>query len=225
MAPQRGLKTFYIGLGIVAIVGIGALLWARNSGGVALTLEQVDPVSLTGSGFEGYVLGHDSAPVTFVEYADFQCPACAQFAVLTGPDVKRRLVETGRIRWVFRDFPLPAHRNAVPAHHAAACASDQDRFWEMHDMLFFRHGEWALEGRPERRFVEYARAIGLDMPAYEACMNEGTHLGRIQAMRQEGIDQGVSSTPTFVIGDQRVSGAMLYDRIEELVRQAAARVP
>lgn len=221
---QRGLKGFYVGLAAVAVVGVGLLLWARGSGGTALTLETVAPVSLGGSGFQGYVLGSDTAPVTIIEYADFQCPACAQFAVLTGPDVKRRLVETGRARWIFRDFPLTnIHPNAVPAHHAAACASDQNRFWEMHDMLFFRHGDWANESRPQRKFTTYAEALGLDMAAYDACMDEGRHLSRIAATRQQGIDQGVSSTPTFIIGSQRASGNMLFDQVEALVEQAAAR--
>lgn len=221
--PQQRMKGFYLGLGAIALVGVGALLWARSSGGgTSLSLETVEPIALTGTGFEGYVLGRDSAPVTIVEYADFQCPACARFALLTGPDVKRRLVEPGRVRWVFRDFPLNIHPNAVPAHHAAACASDQGRFWEMHDMLFSRHSDWVQESRPERRFVEYARGLGLDMPVYEACMNEGRHLARIRALQQQGIEQGVTSTPTFIIGNQRVSDALLYDELVRLVDQAAA---
>lgn len=223
MAQQRGLKGFYIGLGAVAVVGVGLLLWAQNSGGAALTLETVQPVPVMGSGFQGYVLGSDSAPVTIIEYADFQCPACAQFAVLTGPDVKRRLVQAGRVRWIFRDFPLTnIHPNAVAAHHAAACAADQARFWEMHDMLFFRHGDWATESRPQRKFAEYARALGLDMAAYDACMADGRHLGRIAAMRQLGIEQGVGSTPTFIIGNRRTAGMLLYDQLEEIVSQVAS---
>ena len=220
---QRGLKGFYIGLGAIALVGVGALLWTRSSGGAPLTLDAVEPIALTGSGFEGYVLGSDTAPVTIIEYADFECGACAQFALLTAPDLKRRLVEAGRVRWIFRDFPLTSiHPNAVPAHHAAACAADQGRFWEMHDMLFFRHGQWVREARPERQFSAYARAIGLEMAAYDECMRDGRHLARIRAIQQEGVEQGVSSTPTFFIGNQRVSDALLYDELVPLVDRAAA---
>jgi protein-disulfide isomerase len=159
--------------------------------------------------------------VTVVEYADFECPACAQFAVLVGPDVRERLVATGRIRWIFRDFPLPIHRNSMPAHHAAACAGEQGRFFEMHDQLFFNHGRWVPERRPERRFREFAGAIGLDLRRYDECMDAGRYLARLERSRADGAAQGVSATPTFDIGNRRVPGFLLYDDFKKYVDQAA----
>jgi protein-disulfide isomerase len=182
-------------------------------------------VSAAGA-FEGYVLGHDSAPVTIIEYADFECGACAQFAVLTGPDVKQRLVQTGRVRWVFRDFPLDGHPNSMPAHLAAACAGEQGRFWEMHDQLYFNHRRWVLEARPQRRIRELAEAIpGIDRRRFAECQESAQYQSRVLATRQIGLERRVSSTPTFEINNLRVTGALGYDSLRALVDKAAARTP
>jgi protein-disulfide isomerase len=167
-------------------------------------------------------MGSDSAPVTVVEYADFECPACAQFAVLTAPDITQRLVATGQVRWVFRDLPLDGHRNSLPAHHAGQCAAEQGRFFEMHDQLYFNHGRWVTEGRPERRFREFARAIGLDLGRYDDCMSSDRYMARLQQARLDAAAAGVSSTPTFDIGGQRISGALLYDDFKRYVDRALA---
>lgn len=219
MAGQQQLKTFYIALGVIAVAGVGLIFAARSRGP-----EQAQPVPVSvGASFEGHVLGSDSAPVTIVEYADFECPACAQFAVLTGPDVKERLVATGQVRWIFRDFPLEGHRNSPAAHHAAQCAGEQGRFWEMHDQLFFNHGRWVPERRPERLFRDYARAIGVNLDQYDACMDEGRYRARLQQSKTEAAALGVSSTPTFDINGRRYSGAFLYDDLKAIVDSAAAR--
>jgi protein-disulfide isomerase len=216
MAGQ--MKLFYSGLAAIAVVGVGMIWLARSRGAEP----QAVPAAV-GAAFEGHVMGSDSAPVTVVEYADFECPACAQFAVLTAPDIKQRLVATGQVRWVFRDFPIEGHPNTLPAHHAAQCAGEQGRFFEMHDQLYFNHGRWVTERRPERRFREFAQAIGLALGRYDECMSSGRYMARLQQSRLDALAAGVSSTPTFDIGGQRISGALLYDDFKRLVDQAAAR--
>jgi protein-disulfide isomerase len=216
MAAQR-LTGFYVGLAAIAVIGAGALWFARRSGQGSgpVVLDSV-PAVAAGT-FQGYVQGSDSAPVTIIEYADFECPACMQFAVLTGPDIKRRLVETGRVRWIFRDFPIEGHRNSMPAHLAAACADEQGRFWEMHDQLFFSHRRWVLEPRPERRIRELALAIGLDEERFNECVSGARYRDRILATRQAGVERGVSSTPTFDVNHLRVTGAIGFDSLRVLV--------
>ena len=140
MAQSVNLKPFYVALGVIAVAGGAWIVTA--SGGTTVTI----PEMATGSAFPGYSLGSDSAKVEIIEYADFECPACAMFTILTSPDVKTRLVNTGRVRWTFRDFPLPMHPKAPVAHLAAACAGDQSQFWAMHDQLFYNRGAW-VEGR------------------------------------------------------------------------------
>jgi protein-disulfide isomerase len=169
------------------------------------------------------VLGSDSAPVTIVEYADFECPACGKFAVLNEPDVRARLVNTGRVRWIFRDFPLDGHANSLPAHLAAACAGEQGKFFEMHDQLYFNQGRWALVKRPQKEFRAYARAIGLDLDRYDQCVDAGRYLGRLTAMREDALRRGINSTPTFDIGSLRLLGYLDYDSLTAIVDRVAGR--
>jgi protein-disulfide isomerase len=220
MAGQQ-LKRFYLVLAAVAVAGIIALVMAR---GKRSGSESIAGVVADSTVFPGHVLGSDSAPVTIVEYADFECPACGKFAVLNEPDVRARLVSAGRVRWVFRDFPLQNHLNSMPAHLAAACAGDQGKFFEMHDQLYFNQGRWALEKRPQREFRAYARAIGLDLGAYDECVDAERYLGRLTAMREDALRRGISSTPTFEIGSRRMTGYLDYDSLAAIVdRMAGSR--
>jgi protein-disulfide isomerase len=218
MAGQ--LKPFYIGLALVAVAGAALIYMARRSGSET-TAAQTAPGPVDLGDYEGHVMGSDSAPVTIIEYADFECPACAQFAVLTGPDVKQRLVATGQVRWIFRDFPLDGHRNTMAAHHAAQCAGEQGRFWEMHDQIFFNHGRWVPERRPEGALRDLAAAARVDLRSYDDCMSSGRYMTRLEQLRADAAARGVSSTPTFDIGGRRVSGALLYDDLKKLVESAA----
>jgi protein-disulfide isomerase len=217
MAGQ--MKLFYGGLMAIAVVGVGMIFFARTQGGARGAPQDV-PVN-PGAAFEGHVMGSDSAPLTVVEYADFVCPACAQFAVLTAPDIKQRLVATGQVRWVFRDFPLDHNPNSMPAHHAAQCAGEQGRFFEMHDQLYFNHGRWVTERRPQGRFRDFARTIGLDVGRFDDCMASGRYVARLEQAKQDAAAAGVNATPTFDIGGQRVSGALLYDDFKRYVDRAA----
>ena len=216
------MKAFYAVLGVIAVIG-GGVIWWTTTGGGSETQFIEQPVPLNTAGFPGYVIGSDSAPVEIVEYADFQCPACGHFAVLSGPDVKQRLVQTGLVRWRFRDFPLEIHDKALVAHHAAACANEQGRFWEMHDQLFFKQREWSESSRPQRLFRDYAAGIGADPDQFEQCMDEQRYLARIQATRNEVMALGVGSTPSFDIGQFRVTGSIPYDSVKVLVDIAAGK--
>lgn len=221
MAERMNLKPFYYVLGAIAVVGLGAIM-VIGTGGRSGPRELDAPIPMSAGAFDGYSLGRDAAPVTIVEYADFECPACAQFAILTAPDVKARLVQTGRVRWVFRDFPLPGHDKAPLAHHAAACAAEQGRFWEMHDQLYFNQGAWVRDRRPERLMERMAEALGLAMDQYRACMDADRYTARIRATREAGLQMGVNSTPTFIVGKQMVAGNMPLSEIERLVSAAEA---
>jgi protein-disulfide isomerase len=197
---------------------------ARRSAPPAV-VQVVDSAPADSIAFEGHVQGSDSAPVTVVEYADFVCPACAQFAIYTMEDARRRLIQTGQVRWVFRDFPLNIHPNAMAAHLAAACAGEQGRFWEMHDQLYFNHGRWVREARPERRLRDFARDLGLDLSAYDRCVADAGIRARIEASARDAAERGIGSTPTFDVGTRRVSGILLFDSLRTLVERAMPRPP
>jgi len=222
MAQSVNLKPFYMLFGAAVLAGAVWIGVARSgAGGEAV---EIGPMPVGASEFPGWVLGSDSAPVEIVEYADFECPACGHFTILTAPDVKKRLVATGRVRFRFRDFPLPGHRNSPAAHLAGACAGEQGRFWEMADQIFYQQREWVTDRRPTRHFKRYAEAVNLDVAAWERCMEDGTAGAKVAAGRQEGEAIGVNSTPSFVIGGLLVSGSLSYDSIVRLVERAEARL-
>ena len=219
--PGRG---FWLALGLVAVLGLGALGYIASRPKVAISA--VDP-NLPPMKAEGYVLGNANAPVEVIEFADFECPGCGQFATLTEPDVRTRLVNTGKVRMRFMDFPLPMHKNTWDAHLAAACANDQGKFWEMHDVIFQYQDRWNGEAtrRPRSVLGDLAKDIGLDMSKYDACMDAETHRAKIQASVQEAERLQVQQTPTFIIGGRKIPGAIAYDAFKKYVDEELAKVP
>jgi len=220
---MAGMKGFYLGLAGIAVVGSGAL-WVTNRN--AASTVPVGPISMdaiaTGRSFPGYAVGPEDAPVTLIEYADFQCPGCKMTWLLTTQDVKDYLIPEGNVRFIFRDFPLEIHPNSRAAHHAAACSDEQGKFWPMHDQLFLNQDTWAYgTGAPEKYFREYAESIGLDAEQYDACMAEGRYRGRIQASVDGGVELGVTSTPTMIIGNS-IYSSMAYDDLKAIVDSLAA---
>ncbi|HEU5183353.1 MAG TPA: thioredoxin domain-containing protein [Gemmatimonadaceae bacterium] len=223
-------KLFLVILGIIAVVGV-ALIAMQAGGGPTPKIVAELPPGDAGKA-QPYVYGKPDAPVIVAEFADFECPACAQFATLTEPDVRKRLADAGQVTFRFYDFPLEQHRNSILASLSAACAADQNKFWEMHDRIFAGQDAWAsrpgesdgsANRRASRLFSAYAKQIGLDESAWSTCVEEQRHLERIQANRQLGIQRQVRSTPTFVIGNQMVPGAISYDALKRLVDETLAR--
>jgi len=206
---MAGQQRFYLILGAVAVAAIG---WLAVK---VLGAPDLPVVAAAGTrdttGFQGYVLGSPDAPVEIVEYADFQCPACAGFDMVQFPDVKRRLIDTGKARFVHRDYPFipQAHPHGHLASHAAACADDQGKFWEMKDRLYRSQGQWTFQktgGAYDIMGDQFAETGG-DRGAWEECMESGRHAARIQASVEEGARLGVNGTPTFLIAGKLYPGA------------------
>ncbi|MES2178962.1 MAG: thioredoxin domain-containing protein [Gemmatimonadota bacterium] len=216
--PGRG---FWLGLAGIAVLGIAVLAWQTTQKPAAI--RKVDP-SLPTLKAEGYLMGSPTAPLEIVEFADFECPSCGQFATLTEPDVRARLVNTGKVRIRFMDFPLEMHKNTWHAHLAAACANDQGKFWEMHDAIFANQDKWNGEttGRPRGPLGDLAKGIGLDMAKYNTCMDAETHLPQVQANQAEGLRRNVNQTPTFLFGDELRPGAASFDTFKAYAEMALA---
>jgi protein-disulfide isomerase len=219
--PGRG---FWIALGLLALLGVAGLSWMASRPKSQVT--RLDP-NLPAMKAEGYVLGSATAPVEVIEFADFECPACGQFATITEPDVRTRLVNTGQVRIRFIDYPLPIHKNTWDASLAAACANDQGKFWEMHDALFANQDRWSGEAtrRPRNVIGDLAKGVGLDMNKYDACMDADTHRAKIQSHLNEATARQIGSTPTFVINGLVVPGAISYDKFKQYVDEAAKAAP
>lgn len=222
--PRASQKNFVILLVGVAILGAAALGYVatRPKGGPVA----VDP-NLPAGPAEGYLIGKDDAPVKIIEFADFECPACGQWATLTEPDVRARLINTGMVSIRFFDFPLPMHKNTWQASNAAACANDQGKFWEMHDRLFYTQDLWNGEATssPDKKMKGYAQDIGLDVAKWEACYDSKVHYSRIKGSQAEAERRGVAQTPTFIIGGKMYPGSMAYDAIKKIVDAEIAALP
>jgi protein-disulfide isomerase len=222
---SKSKTPFYAGLAVIALVGIGTIAYVASRPKNAATT--VDPAAVVAGEPQGYLLGKPDAPVQVIEFADFECPACAQFATLTHHDVRKRLIEPGIVSYRFYDFPLSIHRNTWQASNAAACADEQGKFWEMHDQLFYSQDRWAATAttRPKPLFEEYAKAIGLNVDQWESCYDAQKYQPRIKANEAMAIKRGASQTPTFVIGNKMIGGAISYDRFKAYVDSALALAP
>ena len=216
MAGSSSLNRFYLILLAVAVGGGALLFWQVRRGVPSIPANVVVTVSDT-AGFPGYVLGDANAPVTISEYADYQCPHCQTFDLVQFPEVMRQLVETGKVRWRYRDFPLSLNPRSMLAAHSAACADDQGQYWQQHGKIYQGLGTWAREAEPSGTFRGYAEQSGLDMEAYDACMMSAKYAGRIQASYNEGIAVGVNSTPTFLIGNRLYTGVSTSDALTKVV--------
>lgn len=219
-APAPGLNRFYLVLGAVALAGIAWLVYqVGKPSGVSIPVN-VTVLAADTAGFRGYLMGSPDAPVEVSEFIDYQCPACENFETIQFPAVQQQLIATGMVRWRARDFPLDMHPHARVAAHAVACANDQDKFWEMHRMLYARQSEWSPARNAAGRFSDYAKAVGLDVGRYDECMKSAKFAGRIQASVEEGSKLGVTGTPTFLIGGRLYpyGGGLGSDSIRTLVR-------
>ncbi len=218
-AASGGLSRFYLMLGTAAVVGAAVIAFVvLRKGPVSIPANPVIQVSDT-SGFRGYLLGSDSAPLEVTEYADYECPACQQWAVVQFPTVHERLIRTGKVRWRYRDFPLDMHRHARVAAHAGACADEQGKYWEMNERIYSWEPRWPEQGNAGPIFRTYGKMLGLDMTRYDECMASARYAGRIEAGRIEGGAAGVGSTPTFLINGRLYPGAgsVHYDMLKALL--------
>jgi protein-disulfide isomerase len=201
------MRPFYLLLVLVAVVA-GVLMWrsSRSSGGDVSATAADGPVLVTAadSAFPGYVLGSATAPVEVVEFADFQCPHCGEFANVQFPTIREQLINTGQLRWRFRDFPLGFPWSRVSAL-AGQCAGEQGKFWEMEDALFQQQAAWGRSSsNPSAAFRDLARGIGVDLDKYNACMDSQRYAGRIEASHRDGAARGVTGTPTFFVNGREL---------------------
>jgi protein-disulfide isomerase len=153
--------------------------------------------------------GSAAAPITVLEIADFQCPACRLFFTETLPALQREYVDPGKIRMLFVNLPLvQLHKNAAAAHEFAMCAALQNRFWPVHDLLFEQQPTWAPLDDPSPVFYSIANAAGLARDSLDACLTSGRVRELIMQEAQSVVRAGVQSTPSFVIEGGLLSGAV-----------------
>jgi protein-disulfide isomerase len=176
------------------------------------------PTSATIRNLTGYVMGKPDAPLTMVEFTDLQCPYCREYVTTTFDEIKKNWIDTGKLRYISRDFPLDIHPVAMAAARAARCAGEQGKFWEMR-MALMRNANLLSADYISRTAAD----LKLDSKKFAECSASAKFDAEIQAQALEGIRIGVSGTPTFVIGKTEpnsVEGSMVVGAFPYVVFEA-----
>ena len=166
---------------------------------------------------DGVALGEETAPVTLVEFVDYQCPFCRKFETETFEQLKKDYIDSGKLRFVSCDLPLSMHPHAVEAAQAARCGGEQDKFWELRDVLISNGEKLSREA-----ILDYAKALSLDMERFLQCFDSKKYLDEIQRDISEANGAGITGTPTFVLGKttkdniegSRLDGAFPYNEFQ-----------
>lgn len=162
----------------------------------------------TGDSRDARMLGRRDAPVTIYEMSDFQCPFCRRHALETFPILKREYIETGKIRYVFINFPITEiHPNALPAAELGLCAARQHKFWPLHDLLFRTQQSWAPLTNPEAALLGLADSVGMNRQATLACLADTTVAAAVEAEAVASARTGANATPSFYIEGGLLVGA------------------
>lgn len=232
-------NVFLVVLAVIAVAGVGLIVWSQRSAAPAASSSdaavktvsysaqgQAQTVTLTKTALDAFtgsrfVLGAQTAPVTVVEFADYECPACGVFATTTAAQFKSEFVDSGKVRLAFRDFPLSQHQNAPLAAIAASCANVEKRWEAMHDMLFRSQAQWSESSSEifKAQLIGYARQIGLDGNAFHTCLNSNQFSAAIQADMDAGAAAGLEATPTFIINGYRLSGALPIEGLRAVLAE------
>ncbi len=169
---------------------------------------------------DAYAIGDPDAPVTIIEYTDYQCSFCARHALQTFSQIEEELIDSGRVRYVFRDMPLTnIHPQATLAAEAARCAGahDQEAFVAMHDLLFENQRAWSGNSSAADLFAGYAVEIGLDNADFTTCLENHEFEAAVQADTEEALSLGINGTPAFLINGEPVFGAQPYELFAQAV--------
>ncbi len=226
---SNSLLVLLLPLVFLAGLGLGYLLWGKSSSNgpspaAAVTLATSTPTGQT----KRYTIptagspsmGPANAPITIVEFSDYQCPYCRKWH----EEVFHRLMQDyqGKVRFVYRDFPLTGlHPEAEGAAEAAYCAGDQGNYWQYHDLLFSGQAELGMSG-----FDQYARSLNLDLTKFDDCMNTHRYQATVQANYNFAANLGIQSTPTFFINGLAIVGAQSYDVFKQVIdMELAGKIP
>jgi protein-disulfide isomerase len=225
----------YLVIGIVAVVVIAIVAFNSGTGGVGSAMATT-PVQLGELGdqevvqqAQGVQIGESSAPITVLEFGDYQCPGCAAFAAQVKPLIEQEYVQDGTVRFVFHDNPIPAiHPNAFLAARAARCAEDQDRYWAYHDALFANQSRWSPSNNAASLFIDYAEELGLDADPFRSCLRSDAHAELVTANMMLGERLGVPGTPTVFVGagpmPEMVRSPNNWENVRSAIERAKAQL-
>jgi protein-disulfide isomerase len=201
-------------------------LLERSAPAAAQVADPVDEhVSMTIG--DSPVLGSADAPFTLVEFSDYQCPFCRSFHTTVFKEIKKNFVDTGKLRFISRDLPLPMHDHATQAANAARCAGDENQFWKMRHLLIVNSQKLQHDD-----LLAYAHDLHLDMAAFTRCLDQNKYDAAVQRDASDAAQIGISGTPSFVLGmtvrdgpfvGTKIVGAQPYTVFDEKIRALSDR--
>jgi protein-disulfide isomerase len=202
---------------------IRQLLTQQQQAKVPAAPEQPQRVKLNLDGFQ--MLGSKDAPLTVVEFTDYQCPFCQRFHVTTFPELKKNYIDTGKLRFYSRDLPLDFHANAMRAAQAARCAGEQGKFWQLRDVMGANPDKLDMD-----HIVAFATDVKLDIPTFRACVDGNKYKESVQSDVMEAMKIGASGTPAFIVGKstpdgvdgEMMVGALPFQMFDEKLKSLAA---
>lgn len=173
------------------------------------------------------VKGNSSAPVTLVEFSDFQCPFCGRFFSEIMPQIQKAYIDTGKVKFVYKQYPIDSvHPNAKAASNAVECANEQGKFWQYHDILFGNQSSWVDQNTSQTNttFKKYASSLGLNADNFNSCLNAKKYSNKIDKDLQQGSTYGVLGTPTFYIGNDKkgytqIVGVQPFPTFQQVIDQ------
>jgi len=228
------ITTVLVVLGIIQVLLLGMLVYqvadirsgfsdltngvVAPSGDSAPTAAAPTGAPVDVSADDDAVKGDPNAPITIIEFSDFECPFCNRFYTDTLPQIQKEYIDTGIAKLVYRDFPLSFHQNAKPAAEAAECAGEQGKFWEMHDVLFENYNVLS-----RAKYTTWAEEIGVgDIGAFDECVDSGEMSAEVDNDFNAGRAAGVTGTPSFFVNGQKISGAQPFSAFKAAVDAALA---
>ncbi len=208
---------------IFSAIGFGASylfndnIFSGITGMLSNAGNEVDIIKMDSSSKES-VMGSATAKVEMIYFSDFECAFCVKFFKETLPEIEEKYINTGKVRLVFKNFPLSFHANAQKAAEAGECAKEQGKFWEMHDTMFSEGVSGGVE-----TLKEYAQEIGLSLQEFNECLDSGAMEGRVNSDIDEGKTLSVSGTPSFMINGAHLVGAQPFSTFEKIIEEELAK--
>ena len=202
---------------IIAVVVIGSIF-----GIVKLASKSQTPgsdnlaITISAINDNENIKGDKEALATLIEYSDFQCPACGSYY----PILKKVTEDlSAKVRFAYRHFPLPQHKNAKLAATVAEAAGKQGKFWEMHDLIFQNQSDWSEEKNAAILFAKYAQDIGLDLARFQTDIASDDIKAKIENDYKSGVKAGVNSTPSFFLNGKKMDNPRNYDEFKNAIEQ------
>lgn len=229
------LPNSYLIPGAIVVAGVliaGAVMYS-NPGNAPAVKNQKEQAAVGQAIWDNLadddpVLGNPDAPVTMVEFSDFQCPFCRRLYTQTLPQIKEQYIKTGKVKFVYRDFPLTSiHDMAQKYAEASECADEQEKFWQMHDKIFNEQeklGSGTILDFTVSDVKRWAREVGLNGIKFDRCLDSGKYAGEVEKDFRDGDAAGIDGTPGTFINKQLIKGAVPFTQFQAVIESELSKV-